>query len=312
MSRIDTTVDELVQAFSRRRPLRTGSLVMTVYGDAIAPRGGVLWLSSLINLLRIFELGERLIRTSVTRLARDNWLEALRVGRQSMYGLSHSGAHRLEQASARIYQEPNPQWDGQWHLVLLGGVDARRRDTLRKRLTRLGFGSFSGEVMAHPTLDHESVEEHLAGNEDWSSALMVTGHIDHTPQTSTLQAMIRRSWALDDLNDRHKAFLQTFRPVYQRLLKTRAIAPLQAYRIRTLLIHEYRKTALRDPQLPKALLPDDWMGFAAYQLCRSIYARVAEAGEAFISETAATTDGPLPPPEPTFFRRFGAVLRKDS
>jgi len=86
------------------------------------------------------------------------------------------------------------------------------------------------------------------------------------------------------------------------------LAPELAFQIRTLLIHEYRKNALRDPRLPEALLPADWQGYAAYQLCRNLYARVALAGEAHLDEYAQTFDGPLPPPVPAFYERFGGVL----
>ena len=309
MGRIESHVEKLVEFFAGQRPLRTGSLVMTVFGDAIAPRGGALWLSSLIALLHVFGLSERLIRTSVTRLAKDDWLLAEPIGRQSMYRLSAAGQHRLEEATKRIYQGPRPLWDGKWHLVLLGGVEARRREQLRRRLSHLGFGSFSAEVMAHPTLDLQSVDRHFADSDEWASALMMTGNIDQTPQHATLQAMVRRSWALDELNARHTAFLGTFRPLYKMLEKARQISPLHAYQIRTLMIHEYRKTILRDPNLPEALLPPDWNGYAAYRLCRNIYARVAAQGEAYVSETAHTSDGPLPPPDSAFYRRFGAAIQ---
>jgi phenylacetic acid degradation operon negative regulatory protein len=50
-----------------------------------------------------------------------------------------------------------------------------------------------------------------------------------------------------------------------------ALDPAQAFIVRTLLIHEYRRVLLRDAQLPPALLPLDWPGVAAYALCRDFY-----------------------------------------
>jgi phenylacetic acid degradation operon negative regulatory protein len=308
MGRIETQVEMLVDEFAGRRPLRTGSLVMTIFGDAIAPRGGALWLSSLIGLLRIFKLSERLVRTSVTRLAKDDWLLAEPIGRQSMYRLSPDGLDHLRTASERIYQGPRPRWDGKWHLVLLGGVQTQHRERLRRRLRRLGFGPLSTEVMAHPTLDWQSVERHFTNSDGWAGALMMTGSIDQTPQHSTLHAMVQSSWALDELNQRHAAFLGTFRPLYQTIKKVRRVSPKHAYQLRILMIHEYRKTMLRDPYLPETLLPPDWNGYAAYQLCRNIYARMAAASDEFISETALTPDGPLPPPDTAFFQRFDAAV----
>ena len=41
----------LIQHFNARTPLRAGSLIVTVFGDCIAPRGGTVWLGSLIEVL---------------------------------------------------------------------------------------------------------------------------------------------------------------------------------------------------------------------------------------------------------------------
>ena len=65
---------ELVVRFRRQRPLRGGSLIVTIFGDAIMPRGSAIALGSLIELAAPFGLSERLIRTASARLAKDGWL----------------------------------------------------------------------------------------------------------------------------------------------------------------------------------------------------------------------------------------------
>ena len=62
-------------------PPRARSLIVSVWGDALAPHGGVAWLSGLIRLMAPFGMNERLVRTSVFRLARDGWLSAQSRGR---------------------------------------------------------------------------------------------------------------------------------------------------------------------------------------------------------------------------------------
>ncbi|MDN5872183.1 MAG: phenylacetic acid degradation operon negative regulatory protein PaaX, partial [Nitrococcus sp.] len=62
-------VEQLSEEFRACRPVRAGSLIITVYGDAIAPRGGTVWLGSLIALLTPLGLNQRLVRTSVFRLS---------------------------------------------------------------------------------------------------------------------------------------------------------------------------------------------------------------------------------------------------
>ena len=52
--------------------------------------------------------------------------------------------------------------------------------------------------------------------------------------------------------------------------------------MRTLLVHAYRRMRLRDPQLPRAVLPGDWPGADAYELARALYRIAAPRAEVFV------------------------------
>ena len=73
---------DLIARFRRQRPLRGGSLIVTIFGDAIMPRGGAIALGSLIELAAPFGLNERLVRTATARLAKDGWLMGRRASTQ--------------------------------------------------------------------------------------------------------------------------------------------------------------------------------------------------------------------------------------
>src|SRR5579872_3175174 len=140
-------VQGLLRRFRSQKPLRGGSLIVTIFGDAIAPRGGAVTLGSLIRLATPFGLTERLVRTSVARLAQDGWLAARRNGRRSEYRLAPLGQQRFAEATARIYGKGPTSWNGEWTLVLLpanGSTRQRRvgnrKSELREELRWLGFG----------------------------------------------------------------------------------------------------------------------------------------------------------------------------
>jgi len=116
----------LLRHFRAQRPLRGGSLLITVFGDSIAPRGGAVTLGSLIRLAAPFGLTERLVRTSVARLARDGWLAAKRSGRRSEYRLTRTGAERFADATRRIYGESPSVWNGKWTLAVVPAGGSRR------------------------------------------------------------------------------------------------------------------------------------------------------------------------------------------
>ena len=112
---------------------------MTIFGDSIAPRGGVVTLGSLIQLAAPFGLTERLVRTSVARLAQDDWLVARRDGRRSEYRLTARGQQRFARGHPTYLRQGAGSWDGQWTLLVLPPNGSKRRENLREGLR--GWGS---------------------------------------------------------------------------------------------------------------------------------------------------------------------------
>ena len=302
---VQRTCKQLVDEFQSRPTLRAGSLITTVFGDAIAPRGGTVWLGSLISAMAEFGVSERLVRTSVFRLAKDGWLQSQQLGRRSYYSLTDEGRERFEQATHRIYGEPVAHWDGQWYLVLLSALDAAARDIVRKECGWLGFGAMSADVLAHPAPDLAELDVTIR-RLDVDDTLGVM-RSQTVRSEAAMRKLARNSWNLDDIDGRYRDFVERFRPVHRALARSGKLSPKQAFIIRTLLIQEYRKVQLRDPWLPADLLPADWHGHAAYQLCRNLYRAVCEQADAFLDGIMETADGPLPPPSRAFRQRFGGL-----
>lgn len=148
---VDHAVSALLARFRRQRPLRSGSLLVTIFGDSIVPRGGAVTLGSLIGLAQPFGLTERLVRTSVGRLAKEGWIKSRRAGRQSEYSLTRRGQERFTEATQRIYAEPPRDWDHRWTLLLLQPSTGTERDRVREEMLWLGFGQLAPGVLAHPS-----------------------------------------------------------------------------------------------------------------------------------------------------------------
>ena len=306
---LKSATDGLVAEFRARPTIRAGSLIITIFGDAIAPRGGTVWIGSMIRALADFGINERLVRTSVFRLTRDLWLEVDQVGRRSYYSLSDDGADRFEQATARIYGDPRQSWGGDWCLVLLGGLDAEKKDMVRKELGWQGFGAISTNVLAHPTPDIADVDAVLREHGVDRDLVVMLGRTLGKKQDDAMRVLVHKSWNLDELDRRYACFVEQFRPVFGAARKARRVDERVAFQVRTLLIQEYRRILLRDPLLPAELLPAGWNGTAAYQLCRNLYQVVYQPADDFMSASFETADGPLPPPAPEFYKRFGGLNR---
>jgi phenylacetic acid degradation operon negative regulatory protein len=303
-------IEELVAAFRETRPMRGGSLIITVYGDAIVPRGGTVWLGSLITLLEPLGLNQRLVRTSVFRLSKEGWLTSQQMGRRSYYSLSDSGRRRFESAFRRIYAPPHLDWDEVWRIVIISQVDAARRETVRRELGWLGYGAIANGVLAHPMADVDSLLTTLQdlGVQDDVIILHATSE-GLLPATQPLKQLVRGCWNLEALAQAYQHFLERFRLIWKVLETTPELwEPEQCFQIRILMIHEYRRILLRDPQLPDALLPADWAGTAARLLCRNLYRLTQGPAEQYLRGVLETAEGPLPDPVPHYYRRFGGLL----
>ena len=297
----------LVDEFQSRPTLRAGSLITTVFGDSIAPRGGTVWLGSLIKIMSAFGISERLVRTSVFRLARDGWLGTNQVGRRSFYSLSDEGRQKFEQATHRIYGEPRLNWTGEWTLVLLSALDTADRELVRKELSWLGFGATSTSLMAHPAAELDDLKALLKSLGAQDEVVVMNGRTPDESQDNAMRDLVRRSWDLEGIDERYEQFLTHFEPVAKSVRKNAKLSPQNSFQVRTLLIQEYRKILLRDPLLPSEMLPDSWHGRHAYQLCRELYRRVYQAADQFVTEQMETEQGPLPPPAAEFYERFGGL-----
>ena len=301
----ETACRRLINEFRSRPTVRAGSLITTVFGDSIAPRGGKVWLGSLIRVMSHFGISERLVRTSVFRLARDGWLQSEQIGRRSFYSLSDDGRARFDQATHRIYGSPVTGWNGEWCFLLLSGLETATKETVRKECGWLGFGALSANVLAHPAPD-------LADLDITTRRLGVTDQLvvinGQTIRNETgMRHLAHDSWKLADLDERYGEFVATFRPLMAALQKSPKITDETAFIARTLLIQEYRKIMLRDPLLPQELLPGNWQGATAYQLCSNLYRLVYEAADRYLTASMETADGPLPLPAPAFLQRFGGL-----
>ena len=75
--------------------LRAASFIVTIYGDVVEPRGGLLWMGTLIEVCARAGISETRVRTAVSRLVAAGRLEGTREGRRSFYRLTPSAAHRV-------------------------------------------------------------------------------------------------------------------------------------------------------------------------------------------------------------------------
>jgi phenylacetic acid degradation operon negative regulatory protein len=291
-------------------PPRVPSLIITVFGDAIVPHGGAAWLATLIRLLAGFGVNERAVRTGVFRVARDGWLAAESSGRRSRYHVTPEGADRFARAFHRVYDSPFEPWNGEWEAVVAHGegLGPATRRHLRDELHWAGFAAFAPHVYLRPAR-HDGLAARVV--ESLGLERAVTSFVARESDATGLSGLSARAdtvYALSALAGDYRRLLARFAGVAEAFDRGARPAPAQAFALRTLLVHAYRRVRLRDPQLPRAVLPADWPGAAAYSLCRAIHRAAHPLAEAHLATTAALDGEALPPIPPAFGRRFAEAV----
>ena len=285
-------VESLLDRFHERIPIRAGSLIVTVFGDAVVPRGGVLSLSSLHEIMRAFRISDTLVRTALSRLVQEGWFERWKVGRNSYYRLTPQGQEAFAQATQRIYAEPPQSWHGSFDLLLLD--NGQDRGALRTELTGIGYGILGPDLLIAAAASSNGREGVL--------------RLSAAPaDLATARRLAERAWPLESIESRYRRFIDTYAGTLTAIEGGARFSSLDALLVRILLIHDYRRAVLKDPLLPQELLPDPWAGAAARGLCGTVYKTLLPAAEEWIDGHAQNDQGPLPPVDESFRQRFAAV-----
>lgn len=302
-------LNRLIAHLLAQRPPRANSLIITIYGDMIAPHGGTVWLGSFIKLAQPLGLNPRMVRTSVFRLSREKWLVSEQIGRRSYYSLTATGRRRFEHAYRRVYEDPRSTWEGDWQLVLIPreGLAPALRESLCKELLWEGFAAIAPGVMAHPSAQSDSLLDILEGTGAHDKVVVLRAHTLGALAGRPLKELAEQCWNLVQVAAGYQNFISRFRAVARVLRGTLALNPEQCFVVRALLIHEFRRVQLRDPQLPRQLLPTGWPGDSARALCSEIYRLSQQKAEEHLVNVLETADGPLPPAAESFYRRFGGL-----
>jgi phenylacetic acid degradation operon negative regulatory protein len=272
--------------------LSAWSLIVSFLGDAIGPRGGVVSAGTVQAVMQRLGIGAGAVRTAISRLSADGWIERSREGRNSFYRLSGDVEETVRAAERRIYAASS-----------LLPADAPR----------------SLIIAAEPLS-----EQVLAGLEPAGALQLAPQLILCFAAAAELPGSLRLPGAtlagLSSLEPgdamrarlaeaRHFAEFEELRAAYEplgRVLQQPGSPPPEdAMALRCLMIHEWRRLALRVPAIPADLLQPGDPEPGTRTLIAAIYARLLPASEAWLDADATTPAGPLPPPDARLAARFG-------
>ncbi len=305
----NSELNDIIDRLLKTLDLKARSLLVTVWGDCVAPHGGTVWLRSLIKLVEPLGLNERVVRTSVFRLQKDGLLTSEQMGRRSFYSLTPSGQHRFAEATHRIYAAGDLHWNDQWLLLFLSRRDLpeQQRRLVDAELAWLGFGSLGSGIYAHPTATPDVVKPLFTDLDITASATLLKATSLPDSDFASQKTLVRKGWNLDSLEADYGQFIRNFDELSGKISHKSGMDKKKCFIIRSLLVHDYRRVLLRDPMLPAKLLPAGWNGNKARSLFRDIYQLIWQDAEKHLMSVLENSTGRLPPASEEFKARFGGL-----
>jgi phenylacetic acid degradation operon negative regulatory protein len=255
------------------------SALFDVFGDHVRNRGGAAPVAALVQLLAPLGIKAPAVRTAVSRMVRQGWLEPVDLIGQRGYALTPKAARRLDDSAARIYRTRRRDWDGRLDLVLFEPPAARTaRSQLGDALRFHGYGPLSAGSWISPWPQPGLASLFAEAGVDFDRFSS-----DHYGDTI---ALTRRAWDLDALASRYRTFVSELEPVVN--LVGTASPDETAYKARFELVHAFRVFLFSDPQLPSQLCPPQWAGSAAAAFFDAQAARLRPAADRYVDKCLLT------------------------
>jgi phenylacetic acid degradation operon negative regulatory protein len=240
---------------------------MTLYADYWLSTKG--WASSaaLVRLLAEFGITEASGRAALSRLSRRGMITVHRNGRRTFYGVDGTAATALGDAVRKVmaFGAERTAWDGTWTTVAFSIPEEQRevRHQLRTRLRWLGYAPIFDGFWISPTASAEDTVRELDELAVTSAVVLRTaGPVGGRPLTE--------AWDLDEVRGLYEEFIDTVSPVAERV-RLGAVTAAEALVTRTEVMDQWRTFRWKDPDLPHALLPDDWPRDTARALFAEVY-----------------------------------------
>lgn len=213
---------------------RVWSLLVTVFGDLTLDTGGALSGAALNQITGAIGIKPEAVRVALHRLRKDGWIESERRGRQSRYRLTETGRAESERARPRIYG-PAPLLQTSRIILTEPGR------TAPEAAVQVGPGVF---LSITPT--------------DAAECLCL-------PMES-----VPPDWMRDRVSDKELCAASAVCAERFALLGEALdgeVSPLQTAVLRVLIVHTWRRIALKAPLLPDEAMADGWRGAE----CRALF-----------------------------------------
>lgn len=225
---------------------RVWSLMISLFGDLARHEGDVIDGPVLSAIMAAMDVRPEAARVALHRLRKDNWIASQKHGRTSQHSLTTDGRRQSHAASRRIYASPDDLAQN-WQMVL---TDEATSDA--KALS--DFVNLEGRIyVGAADLAPPKNAFAISGKDapDWMKREL-------EPQ-QLAEGYVQLRAALE-----HAVLVLPPPP---------DLVPREIATLRCLVVHNWRRLALKHPAVPRPLIRDDWPGLRCHVLVADLLAR---------------------------------------
>jgi len=234
---------------------RVWSLIVTLFGDLAQAPGAEISGPALSQIFEPIGIRPEAMRVALHRLRKDGWIDSRKSGRSSLYRLTGFGLEQSAAATPRIYAREAAE-PALWHVLVAAPMPQRDLAETAEELTARGYeplarGVFLGRGPAPA---------------DCAGFFALAG------PAPVLPGWLKAQFGPEDL-------AEAFRALHDRLCRVGALlpegaapGPLETATLRMLIVHDWRRLLLRQPDLPAGFFPEGWPG----RDCRALTHRLLD------------------------------------
>lgn len=287
----------LPAAFSERQNLRglrlptntSRTILVTLLGGFVRRCDGWLPIRGIVSLLEELGIDESSTRTGVSRLKKRGWLEPEKRDGRSGYRITELAEAALASGDKYIWHARKPATLSEgWCVATFSVPEQQRakRHLLRSRLATLGFGNVGQGVWIAPA---RMSTDALGVIDDLELASYTNIFIGPHVGGQDLARMARESWDLPGIDAGYRAFIAQHQARFAQLVAPQrdGYSESEAFIEYLSALDNWRVLPMRDPALPRELLPSDWAGVTATRLIEDIVTTLDAAALAYVKQVAS-------------------------
>ena len=238
--------------------------ILDVYGAFARNIGGWVAIGDLISLLSYLEIEEQAVRSSASRMKRNDLLMAERIDGAAGYSLTKTAQEILQDGDRRIFRDIEDDFASSWIVALFSVPESERQDRylVRSRLARLGFGQGPASSWFAPAAIQTDTERML--RRTGLDAYVTLWRGDYIG-FGNIRDLVEQAWDLEEIQERYQEYLDAFEPIEKKWASD-TFDDRTAFvdYVRNLTV--WRPLPYLDPGLSSAVTSDAWPGTDARRL----------------------------------------------